>query len=547
MKLGRLACFSVLALGCSDLDGPSVASPEPQPAALPAAMDRGEALRRAAHAGPVSSLFTSDAPRSLRFVDAEGHVQLPERFLLNLNQEHQSQVRLGPFRRHGDSYEVWRAQADDSRLGDMGQYENAVFVINRRSNTLHAAVDVAGKSFEIRPTSAGYVVEESERFDPQLDCGFEHLTHPTADAGLAPQPASVVAHSEQQLQVGEQDDCGTYILDVFFGFTQSAAQVLDDIEAHALLLTETANSGLSNSGIENVRLRMVGAQTTSWEPAGDGFDALSEALRIGRDFLEDEAAATGSDFQAAIISQAAGSGLAYAPGNQSAVGPDKKAWRHEWGHNAGSSHCSPESNFRPYAHGWDAGPGHATHMCGNEYNMFSNPLVTIDGYKMGNEAVADNTRLIRERAEEMANETVHMIPYEPCRGGSGGAAGVGGAAGGGAGGGGGAGMGGVAIGGAAGAGDHAGTAGQSTGGTAGNAGAETGAGGQAAGAGGSAVGAAGGPSGGSSGAAPHNAVRQSSGCDCRLAGARTRATGSPWLASALFVGALGVLLRRRQR
>ncbi|HKY38890.1 MAG TPA: hypothetical protein VJN18_23280 [Polyangiaceae bacterium] len=546
MRVAGLAWVCAFMLGCSDT---SVLSNEPDlseaRAGVPrlvAAHDRGEALRRAADAFPRSeapALFADSAElglgsgvsadvvkRTLRLVDGAGHIQLPAQFVLNLTEKHRPRVNLQRYRRHGSGHEVWNARVEDPRTTSLVRYDNAIFVVSRRDNKLYGTVDVAASIFEIRPTTSGYTVQQSKRFDPKADCAFQRVQQ----RSLALEGADSLRTStitKQEVALAEQDECGVFVLDVFFGFTQSAAAVVNDIEAHALLLTETANNGMFNSGIDDVRLRMVGAATTPWEPAGDGFDALDEALGIGDNFLQTETKTAGADFYAMIISQAAGSGLAYTPGHQSAVGPDTKAWRHEWGHNVGSAHCAPEDAIRSYAHGWDAGPGHATHMCGNEYNIFSTPLLTIDGFKMGDEAVADNTRLIRERAEEMAKRVDHVIPYEPCAGGNGGAAGAGtgGAMGGG-------------VGGDAAGGTSAGAAGTGLAGTAGAPG--------VGGVGGAPMNGAGASTGGSSGAGGANLtsgspIARSSGCSCAVP---AHPSGASWLYGVFAALALGIGRKR---
>lgn len=554
MRLVRLIWFSAVMLGCSDvgtpLVGPDTGEPRASVDPLAAARDRAEALQRAAEALPRSAapaLFAAEGSRlgvtsrassdwlqrTLQLVDSTGHIRLPEQFLLNLTNEHAPRVSLNRYRRHGRDYEVWSARVEDPRTVDLDRYDNAVFVVNRHENTLFGTVDVAASIFEIRPTVGGYGVRQSKRFEPQTQCAFERVKRRDRDLEDAASPSRPPVGT-RQVTLAEQNDCGTYILDVFFGFTQSAAAEVDDIEAHALMLTETANSGMHNSGIDNVRLRMVEATTTPWEPEGDDFDALDEALGVGEDFLEGEAAASGADFYAMIIGEAAGSGLAYMPGHQSAVGPDTKAWRHEWGHNVGSAHCAPESAVEPYAHGWDAGPGHTTHMCGNEYNIYSTPLLTIDGYKMGDEESADNTRLIRERAEEMATRVDHVVPYEPCEGGSGGAAGSGGAGGGG----------GAASGGSAGAagGTVAGTAGTATAGSAGSFGIGGMGGSSLAGGAGS---VAGGVSNGASGnsGTRSNPPGNSQGCGCAVPSA---SSSSAWSYGVLGLATLWARRRRRR-
>ena len=247
-SLLSVICLSAVALSCSDVDtippdAPALFTTEsPQ-------LERG------------SLADTRLARRTLRLVDNTGHIQLPGEFVLNLSEVHRPSVRLERHRRHDSGYDVWSARVEDPRFANLVRYDSAVFVVNRQNNELYGTVDIADSVFEIRPDADGYTVEQTNRFNPDADCGFDHLDSIAPDLETATAPALSQIRLDQQ-EMNEQDECGTYILDVFFGFTQSAAAVLGDIEAHALMLTETANSGLSNSGIDDVRLE-------SWSSSRD--------------------------------------------------------------------------------------------------------------------------------------------------------------------------------------------------------------------------------------------------------------------------------------
>jgi len=187
--------------------------------------------------------------------------------------------------------------------------------------------------------------------------------------------------------------------------------IADDIDAHALSLVEMVNNGLTNSLVDNIYIRLVGT-AISEHNAGVVASVLDDIYT----WFADEIALTGADYVASIQvptgapNEAGGWAGVGGYSSVNSINNAAGVFRHELGHNIGSSHCTP--GILPYASGYNNG-NVKTHMCGNNINFYSTPLVNDDqGTPIGDAATADNARVWKERASLVSARQKHTILFD---------------------------------------------------------------------------------------------------------------------------------------
>ena len=171
------------------------------------------------------------------------------------------------------------------------------------------------------------------------------------------------------------------------------------------------NNGLTNSLVENIYIRLVGTAISEHNPG-----VVTSVLGNVYTWFANEIALTGADYVASIQVPTGGPSEAggwAGVGGYSSVNSINSAaavFRHELGHNVGSSHCTP--GILPYASGFSNG-NVATHMCGNNINFYSTPLVNdAMGVPIGDAAIADNGRVWKERAPTVSARQQHTILFD---------------------------------------------------------------------------------------------------------------------------------------
>lgn len=154
----------------------------------------------------------------------------------------------------------------------------------------------------------------------------------------------------------------------------------------------------------------VGVYSLALTPNLDLYESQMEA--VGADMI--------SDYQTNNPDVENAGGWAFVPGRTSINGVGSPgAFRHEWGHNSGSNHCTP--GVLPYASGFDNGNGsNKIHLCGNNINFFSNPRIDDSGgVPIGDAASADNARaILEERGRVMSGYRTHLVPFDVADNGS---------------------------------------------------------------------------------------------------------------------------------
>ncbi|MGE7992383.1 hypothetical protein ACQKPE_15340 [Pseudomonas sp. NPDC089554] len=230
------------------------------------------------------------------------------------------------------------------------------------------------------------------RIDAQGNHSFSQdreLAYPTADA------IKVAEHIEQGS--GKIVSDMSYV-DALVGFTAEALAAGNvDPQAFALAQMEGVNLSLRNSGVKNVELRLVGIRITDEKIPNDNdglFTWHNSLLVLRTDYLHDinVGFSTGSNT----------GGYALWGGSSSVNSIESvTALRHSLGHNAGGSHCHPDDGDN-YKHGYDAGDGVSSILCGNKLPYYSSPDVTVNDKVIGDAKTADMARLWREQAGRLS-------------------------------------------------------------------------------------------------------------------------------------------------
>jgi hypothetical protein len=212
-------------------------------------------------------------------------------------------------------------------------------------------------------------------------------------------PAHLTPVNHAYTTVGGDVDCnGTNVVEVLVGFSTAAADYAGDPISYALLQIESANLGLRNSRVDNVRLHLADIQIIPQD-----FPLNTETLAKVADLFKAGAERTKADLIAGyFITNGDAAGWAYVPGRYSVQHMHyPTAFRHEVGHNAGGSHCNTGENR--YSFGYNNGTSR-TFLCGNDVSYYSTPLLTDStGKPLGNAQTADMARQWREKAILMSS------------------------------------------------------------------------------------------------------------------------------------------------
>lgn len=279
-----------------------------------------------------------------------------------------------------------------------GKIDGSLVVVTDKDGAITAIIDRPGRRGTLNVDKAGV-----NRFleEPPYD-----YLKPDSVEGPA-EPASASA-------ANKPDSTGE--IDALVLFSSKALEVLNaDPVAFALAQLETANLGLRNSQVAGGHLRLAGVRVTETDHAVDG-----PGIEAARDLLEPLRPEYRHDINVGYFAQAHYAGLAWVPGstNINAI-QYPMAVRHEVAHNVGGRHCYPDAGDN-YKHGFNAGEGLTTNLCGNQLPYYSNPDVRVDGKPIGNAQTANMARLWREQVGRLSGYSpafsgVRMIytSYQP--------------------------------------------------------------------------------------------------------------------------------------
>ena len=330
-------------------------------------------------------------------------IQLAANQQFNLFDDVQINVQLEKSsRKYYKNLEVYTGRTEDARFAHLPQYRDAVVVFNPNTNKITAVIDNDQGSFQISPILGSETYQVTEYWDSAVDC--QKLPTPTTDRNNSSTARARMMDCE------DVDADGDYVIDLFVGYSNTAAVSIGDIDAHAQSLVTMVNNGLTNSLVTNVYLRLVGTGTNPENPG-----IVQSVLKDVYGWYNREIQETGADFIASIqrptgaAGEQGGFGGIGEYSSVNSIYSSVNVFRHEMGHNVGGGHCVGDASKFPYAHGHSNG-NVSTHLCGNGTNFYSNPaILDAQGVAMGDAATADMARVWTERAEEMANRNSHRV------------------------------------------------------------------------------------------------------------------------------------------
>jgi len=328
---------------------------------------------------------------------------LPEKIQFNLFPDVIMDVELEKSTKtYYKSMEVYRGKSRDRRFAHLAHYRDVVVIYNPNTGKITAQIETNKGAFQISPTTRNNIYEVAEWESGEIDCQNFHERAMHQHETQA---------SSRNSGCNERDADGKYVADLFIGYSYDASVSVNDIDAHALSLTEMANNGLTNSLVDNIYVRLVGTGISEHNPG-----VVTSVLGNVWNWFADDIALTGADYVASIQVPTGGPNEAggwAGVGGYSSVNSINSAaavFRHELGHNVGSGHCS--GGILPYSAGYDNG-NVKTHMCGNNINFYSTPLVNDEnGTPIGNAETADNARVWRERAPIVSAKQKHTILFD---------------------------------------------------------------------------------------------------------------------------------------
>ena len=295
---------------------------------------------------------------------------------------------------------VYHGQTTDGPFSHLPYYRDVILVVNEPANSLYLTMSTEAGEVTVSKRSGSYELTREAR---------------TGAPDKKGQPAfvekAVNVKSNLAPYCQEQDGNDRYIMDVLFTFSIEATTRQEDILGFAVSMAETVNVAYANSLIDNTRIRLVNVAVRD-NHIGVHSPGLStnpvlyatDMAEVGADMI--------ADFQSGNSNADNNFGGWASTGGFSSISyiSSSTIFRHEYGHNMGSAHCSP-SSIRPYAAGYDNGTD-KTIMCGNGVPYFSNPDIDLGNGPLGDAATADNARLTREFARAKATRARHIIPYD---------------------------------------------------------------------------------------------------------------------------------------
>lgn len=312
-----------------------------------------------------------------------------------------------------DEIEVYWGNSGDPGWVHRSNYHDVIMTVNRATEKAVIYAMTSDGTFMVMPTAdkSKYIVYEEAPIDwSNAPCSEETEMSIEAVAAERIAPESGIEKTIMTSGCNEQDENGIYVIDMFFSYSHEAELTIGDVLAHAISQAETVNQGFANSEITNARLRVIDLGIED-NFAGIYSPALNPNLVLYEDQMEAVGADMIADYQTPNPEVPNAGGWAFVPGRtsiNSATGPT--VFRHEFGHNTGSNHCTP--GVLPYASGFDNGNVN-THMCGNNINFYSNPRINdANGTPIGDAVSADNARSITERAGILAGYRTHLVPYD---------------------------------------------------------------------------------------------------------------------------------------
>jgi hypothetical protein len=331
------------------------------------------------------------------------------------------------------------------RISGMFTYRSRLYALKNMGGELHAVVETDPRKMPpdhgTMPAKGAQRQNVDVKDDPLVASGEGAMMRPRDRAklkdqkdvlgGLAPPKAETAARAPAQLKIvpittakRRAMAAKKITIDLMVLYTSKAAAKYIEIEKDLIALSiEEANESFRNSGLGNIRLRLVHNQQIDYdETDGEHFDHLYRMVDGVGAFSKVKALRNEkrADVVALIVDDASGCGLstrvaadadeAYVVAHHSCAALSYSL-THEIGHIIGARHDrNLDKNMTPfpYGHGYVNGTKWRDIMsykesCGDcpRLPFFSSPSVKIKG-EPGGTVDTDNARVILEQAERVS-------------------------------------------------------------------------------------------------------------------------------------------------
>lgn len=298
------------------------------------------------------------------------------------------------------SADVYADQIGDSRF-EPGALQQQASGYSVQSGNLLGKQGVSGAMVVIRAPDGAvtvFVDREGNRGLLQVDASGKRTFTP--DVEFDPLQLDTVEDKPQETRPSALPAPGavTYV-DALVGFTTQALAAREvDPYAFALGQMEWVNLSLRNSAVRNIELRLAGVLVTQ-----EDIPVTTAGLSTWQQRLTALRSSYRHDINVGFSVGGDAGGWAYRPGYSSVNSiHGTSPFKHEMGHNVGGAHCYPAAGDN-YRHGFDAGGGFTTNLCGNSRPYYSTPDISVDGRVIGDAKTADMARLWREQAGRLSS------------------------------------------------------------------------------------------------------------------------------------------------
>jgi hypothetical protein len=316
----------------------------------------------------------------------------------------------------------------DGSMAGTVQEQNRVYSIRHVGGPLYAMVDMSGDRMPSDHAPMPTRLRSADpnlRDDPLVNHGDASMLR-TLTAGMrVPKPSTGKKGEAQPIaSPPPAPDRQDIIIDVAIAYTRKAAAHYTDIKRELIdLAIEEGNESFRNSGVGNVKLRLVHAYQTDYVEEGAHFDHVWRFADKGDGYMEEIHGLRNkhkADVAVLLVDDPAGCGLAtrvYAdPDEAFAVVHHECAAAsytvaHEIGHLIGARHDLSMDKVMspfPYGHGYVNGTKWRDIMSYKDscagcprIPVWSSPLIKVKGEPAGTPD-QDNARVIAEQAARVA-------------------------------------------------------------------------------------------------------------------------------------------------
>jgi Metallo-peptidase family M12 len=315
--------------------------------------------------------------------------------------------------------------ADGKMVGTV-QHAGHTYVFRHMGGVVHAVVEInmARMPQEHAPMPAR-LRDPDSRDDPLVRQGDASMVRsPMVGVGAPTVPGKDIMSGKPAGSAEPGTAPADVVIDVLVAYTRKAAANYADIKREVVQLAiEEGNEAFRNSGLGNIKLRLVHAYQTDYIEDGEHFDHVWRFADKGDGYMEEVHALRDrhkADVAVLVVDDARGCGLAtrvYADADEAfaVVHHDCAALTyslaHEIGHIIGARHeptVDKSTMPFPYGHGYVAGTKWRDIMSYREscagcprMPVWSNPRIMIKGEPAGT-AEQDNARVIAEQAARVA-------------------------------------------------------------------------------------------------------------------------------------------------